>query len=322
MKVAVVGEIHQSGWETLKKENFDVIDVKNFDEENLIEELKDVDGILLRTSKLEENVLAQCKKLKIIARHGVGYDNVDINYLNQNGIALGITGTANSVTVAEYVMTAFLYLARKTNYSDILVKEGNFKNKKTLPDFFELYKKNILICGFGRIGKAVAKRCLGFDSNVYIFDPLVDNKEVQKAGCIPIEKNEGIKIADYITLHLPLNDKTKSFISKQELELCKNTAIIVNAARGGIINEKDLINALSNKKIQAAALDVFEQEPPSENHPIFKFENVLLSPHNSALTVECRKRMAVEASETIIFYLKDKSSLNLDNLVNKKYLNI
>jgi len=322
MKVAIVGEIHESGWEILKKEKFDLIDVKSFQEENLIKELKDVDGILLRTSKLEKNVLFHCKKLKIIARHGVGYDNVDLDYLNQNGIALGITGTSNSVTVAEYVMTAFLFLARKTKYADTLVKEGNFKNKKTLPEFYELYKKNILICGFGRIGKAVAKRCLGFDSNVYVFDPLVDKKEIEKAGCISIEKNEGIKIADYITLHLPLNDKTKNFISKQEFELCKNSAIIVNAARGGIVNEEDLVDALKNKKIHAVALDVFEQEPPPENHPIFKFENVLLSPHNSALTLECRKRMAIEASLTISSFLKNKSSLNLDNLINKKYLNI
>ena len=316
MKVAVIGEIHQSGWEILQKEKFEVIEIKNFEIENLIYQLKDIDGILLRTSKLEENLLSQCKKLKIIARHGVGYDNIDVDFLNKNKIALSITGTSNSVTVSEYVLTAFLSLARKINLSDKLVKQGKFKDKKTLPDFFELYKKNVLICGFGRIGKAVAKRCIGFEANVYVFDPFVSSEDINISKCIPIEKNEGLQIADYITLHLPLNNETKNFISFKEFDILKNTSILVNAARGGIVNEDALVNALEKNKIQAAALDVFEFEPPAENHQIYKFSNVLLSPHNSALTIECRKRMSIEAAESIVHFLKDKTKMNLKNFIN------
>ena len=322
MKVSIIGEIHSSGWEILRKSNFEVFEIKNFEPNYLKQTLKDVDGILLRTSKLEEDVLSACKNLKIIARHGVGYDNVDYNYLNKNKIALTITGTSNSVTVAEYVLTSFLSLARKINLADELVKKGKFKEKKSLPDFFELYEKKILICGFGRIGKAVAKRCLGFETEVYVHDPFVKDEEVIKANCIPIKKNEGLKIADYITLHVPLNQNTKNFISSNEFDIIKKTAIIVNASRGGIINEEALIKALENKQIQAAALDVFEKEPPPEDHPIFKFDNVLLSPHNSALTIECRKRMSVEAASSIVNYLTDRKKLNLTNIVNKENLDI
>ena len=322
MKISVIGEIHPSGWEILKKSNFEVFEIKNFDPNNLIQELKDVDGILLRTSKLEENVLSECKNLKIIARHGVGYDNVDYNYLNKNKIALTITGTSNAVTVAEYVLTAFLSLARKISFADKLVKEGKFKEKKILPDFFELYEKKVLICGFGRIGKAVAKRCLGFETKVYVYDPFVEDEEIKRANCIPVEKNEGLKIADYITLHIPLSQNTKDFISTNEFDMIKKTAIVVNASRGGIINEDSLITALENNQIQAAALDVFEKEPPPEDHQIYKFNNVLLSPHNSALTLECRKRMSIEAASSIIKYLTDKKKLNLANIVNKENLDI
>ncbi len=322
MKISVIGDIHPAGWEVFKKTDFEVFEIKNFEPNNLKEELKNVDGILLRTSKLDKSILSNCNNLKIIARHGVGYDNIDYEYLKEKKIALTITGTSNAVTVAEYVLTCFLSLARNINSSDKLVREGRFKEKKTLPDFFELYKKKVLICGFGRIGKAVAKRCLGFEADVHVYDPFVDDKEIIKANCIPSQKEEGLRIADYVTLHLPLNQNTQNFVSKHELAYIKKTAIVVNASRGGIINEEALIAALDNNQIQAAALDVFEKEPPQNDHPLYQFNNVLLSPHNSALTLECRRRMSIEAATSIVDYFLDKKKLNLDNLVNKNDIEI
>ena len=156
----------------------------------------EVDAILLRTAKLSNDVLSCCKKLKIISRHGVGYDNVNLEYLNQNNIALGVTGTSNAVSVAEHVLASFLYLTKNINLSDELTRSGGFKNKSSLPDFFELYNKNIVIFGFGRIGKALAKRCIGFETNVYVFDPFIDISEIHKHNCIPVNKDEGIKLAD------------------------------------------------------------------------------------------------------------------------------
>ena len=321
MKIAVMGSVHPDGWEVLKKANFESFEITNFDENNFIKELKDVDGILLRTSKLTSNILSKCKYLKIISRHGVGYDNVDLDYLNKNKIALGITGTSNAVSVAEHVLTSFLYLTKNIHLSDKLTKSGNFKNKSSLPNFFELFEKNVLIFGFGRIGKAVAKRCLGFDAKVYVFDPFVKKQDIVNLNCIPVEKNEGIKLADYISIHLPLNKNTKDFIADNEFSEMKDSVIVVNTARGGIINEQSLITALQNKTIYAAGLDVFEVEPPNENNPIFSLPNALLSPHNAALTLECRKRMAVEAAKNIVYFLIKEKELNINNIVNRKILN-
>ena len=320
MKIALIGKIHEDGLKILEKEKVNILEINNLDENNLIEKLKDIDGIVLRTAKLNSKVLSECSKLKIIVRHGVGYDNVDLKYLNNNNIALGITSTSNAVSVAEHVLTLFLYLTKNLHLSDQLTRNGKFQDKFNLPNFFELYKKNILILGFGRIGQEVAKRCLGFESNVYVYDPFVDNQYIINNNCIPVEKQEGYKIADYISIHLPLNEKTKNLISLEEFTLFKKNLILVNTARGGIINEKELFNALKEKKIAGAGLDVFENEPPPKNHPLFNLDNIVLSPHNAALTLECRKRMAIESCETVIYFLNKNKKLNDNNIVNKDFI--
>jgi len=320
MKIAIMGEIHQDGWEVFRKIKANSFELLNFEEDKLKEQLRDVDGILLRTAKLSNDFLSHCKKLKIISRHGVGYDNVDLEYLTQNNIALGITSTSNAVSVAEHVLTSFLYLSKHIHLSDKLTREGRFNDKSSLPNFFELYQKNIVIYGFGRIGKAVAKRCLGFEANVYVYDPYINKNIIEENNCKAIDKIDGLKLADYISIHLPLNENTINFIGEKELTSMKDTAIIVNTARGGIINEASLVKALQNKKIFGAGLDVFEKEPPDENHPLFNLDNVILSPHNAALTIECRKRMAIESAENIAFFLLGNKKLNLNNIVNKDEL--
>jgi len=320
MKVAVLGKVDQKGLSFLRENEFNVIEIENFEIQNLKEQLKDVDGILLRTTRLDKEILQHCDNLKIISRHGVGYDNVDLDFLNENKIALCITSTSNAVSVAEHVLSFFIYLTKNLSLSDSLVKEGNFEKRSKLPNFFELYKKKVLIIGFGRIGKEVAKRCLGFDMEVYVYDPFLDNEIIIRNQCIPIEKNQGLAIADFITIHLPLNGDTKNFISQTELNVMKKNSILVNTSRGGIVNENDLCVALESKKIQGAGMDVFVSEPPESNHPFFKLDNILLTPHNAALTLECRERMSLEASQNIFFFLNNMSELNVENLVNKKFL--
>ena len=321
-KIAIIGPHHQEGWGVLQKMRFDVFEITDLSKKNLIKELIDVEGIALRTTKLDEEILSICSKLKIVARHGVGYDSVDINYLNQKKIALAITGTSNAVSVAEHVMTMFLNLAKNIDKSNILTKKGDFDKKADLPDFFELYKKNILILGFGRIGQALAKRCLGFEANIYVYDPFVDKEIIETNKCNKIDFVDGLNLADFISIHMPLNKETKYSIAKKELKQMKENCILVNTARGGIINEKDLIWALTNKKIYGAGLDVFETEPPLKDNPLFQLDNVLLTPHNAALTLECRKRMAVETCENIVYYLTNSDRLNKNNIINKKLLEL
>src|SRR5210317_1957938 len=221
MKIGLVGSINELGWEVLQSQGHSIIEVTDISTGNLKKELSDVSGIVLRTAQMPNEVIDACPNLQIIARHGVGYDNVDLNYLNKKKIALGITGTANAVSVAEHVMTFFLQLTKNIHLSDALIRKGGFQNKGSLPSFFELYQKNVLILGFGRIGQAVAKRCLGFEMNVYVYDPYVNYEKVKELGCHSISKDEGFKIADFISVHLPLNDDTRNFISAENFQEMK-----------------------------------------------------------------------------------------------------
>ena len=188
MKIAILGTVHPKGLEFLKDNEFEVFEVENFEIQSLKESLKSVDGILLRTSKLDQDILQHCDNLKIISRHGVGYDNVDLDFLNKNKIALGITSTSNAASVSEHVMSFFIYLTKNLSLSDSLVKEGNFNKRSQLPDIFELYKKKVLIIGFGRIGKEVAKRSLGFDMEVYVYDPFLDSDSIKKINVSLLKK--------------------------------------------------------------------------------------------------------------------------------------
>ena len=317
MKIGLVGSIHELGWEVLRSQGHSIVEVTDVSANNLKKELADVSGIVLRTAQMPNEVIDTCPNLQIIARHGVGYDNVDLSYLNKKKIALGVTGTANAVSV-----TFFLQLTKNIHLSDELTRKGKFQEKGNLPSFFELYQKNVLILGFGRIGQAVAKRCLGFEMNVYVYDPYVSKDTIEKMGCHSILIEEGFKLADFISVHLPLNEETKNFINAKSFHKMKDSCVIVNTARGGIINEQDLYQALKDKKLRAAGLDVYEQEPPPSDHPLFDLSNVLLTPHNAALTLECRMRMAIEVSETVSFYLKNKEKLNLQNIINRKELGI
>ncbi len=322
MKIAMIGSVHSDGLSILEKNGCDVFEITDFSSDSLIAKLQDVDGIALRTAKLTKNVLEKCHKLKIVSRHGVGYDNVDLNYLNEKKIALAVTGTANAVTVAEHVMAMFLNVCKIIKQSDRLVRDGKFTEKSSLPDFFELYEKNVLILGFGRIGKALAKRCLGFDAKIYVYDPFIDASIIKENNCIPADFDEGLRIADFISVHMPLNEETKNRIAKDQLMMMKKTSILVNTARGGIINEQDLIWALTNKEIYGAGIDVYEQEPPSIDNPLFKLDNIILTPHIAGLTLECRKRMAVETCENVLYYLSDRSKLNKKNIINGKKIGL
>ena len=240
-KIALMGQIHEDGIKILKDEKFEIIEITDFSYNNLVQELKNVNAIVLRTATLSKDILKECKSLKIVSRHGVGYDNVDVNYLNNHKIALAITGTANAISVAEHVMSMFLNLCKLSKYTDHLVRTGNFTKIDTVTDVYELYEKNIFILGFGRIGKALAQRCHGFESKVYVYDPYIDSKLIKEHNCIPIDFFEGIKNADFISIHLPLNEKTKYLITKNELSQMKKTCILVNTARGGIVKEDDLV---------------------------------------------------------------------------------
>ena len=190
---------------------------------------------------------------------------------------------------------------------DDSVKSGNFSNRNKLPKTIEIWNKNILIAGFGRIGQCLIKRCLGFEMNVFVYDPFVSKEVVESLGGKKVENLEdSIKNMDAVSLHVPLNDKTKNLINYNLLRTMKKNCIIINAARGGIINEIDLDRALNENLIFGAGLDVFEKEPPDQNNPLLKNEKVLLSPHTAAFTEECMVRMGKETIQNIIDFFEKK----------------
>ncbi len=307
-KILIIESIHKSGIDLLENDsNFDFEIVDDLSKENLKNKIKDCDGVSLRTAKLNDEIISAGKKLKIISRHGVGYDNIDLNSAKTNNITIAITATANAIAVSEHVMFMLLNIAKRKSMYDESVKSGNFINRNKLPKTMEIWKKNILIAGFGRIGQNLIKRCLGFEMNVFVFDPFVSKEKVELLGGKKADDLvEIVKSMDVISLHMPLNNKTKNIINYDLLKTMKKNCIIINAARGGIINENDLNKALNENLIYGAGLDVFEVEPPSIDNPLLKNDKVFLSPHTAAFTEECLRRMAKETVQNIIDFFDKK----------------
>ena len=204
-------------------------------------------------------------------------------------------------------MFNLLNISKRKDLFDKTVREGNFKDRNKLPKTIELWKKNFLIVGFGRIGQSLIKRCLGFEMNVYVFDPFISKDKIELMGGKKIENlEEAVKSMDVISLHMPLTEKTKNLINYELLKTMKKNCIIINAARGGIINEIDLDKALNENLIFGAGIDVFEKEPPDNNNPLLKNEKVFLSPHTAAFTEECMTRMSIETIQNIIDFFDEK----------------
>jgi len=307
-KIAIIEEIHKDGVELLDKHpNFEYELISDVSEKNIIEKLPNFDACTLRVSKLDEKILKHCPKLKAISRHGVGYDNVDLNYIKNNKISLLITATANAVAVAEHVLSMFLSLSKSIIRYDEEVRTGNFKKNANKITTFELLNKNILIAGFGRIGKKLISRCLVFGTKVYVYDPYIDEQIIKKHGGIKVSSiEEGLKIADYVSLHMPLTKETKDLLNYDVFKKMKKNSILVNTARGGIINEHDLDKALNEGLIFAAALDVFSNEPIENNNPLLKNKKIILSPHSATFTDECTSRMSIETTKNIIDFFENK----------------
>jgi len=308
--IGIVDKINPKGLEILKNNNnFKYELITDLSKENLLKKLPEFDGITLRRGKIDSEVLSNCKKLKVISRHGVGYDNVDVDYIKKNNIKLLITDSSTSTSPAEHIMYMILSIYKGVNMFDSIVRNGNFAEAINLDikENFELYKKNILIVGFGRIGKKLIKKCLGFDLNVDVFDPFVDEKIIKSHGGTKVlDLTESLKKTDILSLSLPKNDKTYNLISLKEMKLMKKNSIIINVSRGGIVNEKDLNFALNNKIISYAGIDVFEKEPPEENNPLLSNKRVLLSPHAATFTKECLENMSIETVNNIIDFFEKK----------------
>ena len=306
-KILVIQNIHQEGIKLLEDNSsyeFEIFDEIN---EDLRHKIVDCDAISIRTAKLPNEIISSAKKLQVISRHGVGYDNIDLKSTKEIGATLTITATANAVAVAEHVMFMLLNISKRKDMYDQSVKLGKFNDRNKLPKTIELWGKNILIAGFGRIGQALIKRCLGFEMNVFVYDPYINDEKIKSLGGKKVnDLKEAVKDMDAISLHMPLNDETKNIVNYDLLRSMKTNCIVINAARGGIINEVDLDKALKENLIFGAGLDVFETEPPKSDNPLLKNDKVFLSPHTAAFTEECMIRMGKETIQNIIDFFEKK----------------
>ncbi len=231
-KILIIQPIHEAGIKLLmNNSNYEYEIIENLEAQDIKSKISNCDAISIRTAKLSGELINCSKNLKIISRHGVGYDNIDLTASKEKNITLAITATANAVAVAEHVLFMLLNIAKRKSMYDESVKSGNFSNRNKLPKTIEIWNKNILIAGFGRIGKCLIKRCRGFEMNVFVYDPFVSKEVVESLGGKKVENLEdSIKNMDAVSLHVPLNDKTKNLINYNLLRKMKKNCIIINAA--------------------------------------------------------------------------------------------
>jgi D-3-phosphoglycerate dehydrogenase / 2-oxoglutarate reductase len=309
--VLVAGKIHDAGIAVLKAApgfTLDVVD--EISTESYLPFMPRAEAILIRTQPMPASAIAMAPGLRIVSRHGVGYDAVDVAALNARRIPLAIVGDVNSRAVAEHTLMLMLAAARRTVAYDQAARAGNWNMRNSF-DAVELDGKRLLVFGFGRIGRRVAELARAFGMAVTVVDPNVTPGAMRDAGVEPAESlRDALPHADYVSLHVPMIGG-KAVLGPAELALLKRSAIVVNAARGGLIDEPALDAALRARKLRAAAIDVLAEEPPKPGHPLLTNPFITISPHNAGLTEECAARMGVAAARNIVDFFAGKLDARL-----------
>jgi D-3-phosphoglycerate dehydrogenase len=318
--ILIIGRIHEAGLDILRARpgvSFEIM--ASPAESDILALAPTADAIIVRTTKLTAAVIDAAPKLKIVSRHGVGYDNVDMAALDRRRIPLTLVGNVNALPVAEHTLFMMLTLAKRGVAYDRATRNGDWKIRDSFGGT-ELAGKTLLLLGFGRIGREVARRAQVFGMTVLSYDPYVRDAAMFAARVQPVAKLvEALPQADFISVHLPLTAETKAIIGTQQFAVMKKSAIVISTARGGLIDEAALAEALRSGQIRAAGLDVFVEEPPAPNDPLLKLDNLLLSPHTAGLTEECAMRMAEVSARNALAGLDGKVDPEL--VVNKHVLN-
>ena len=300
-KVLVVGKVCEEAIDLLRaRADIEIAQAPDGPSESFADKVPGISAILLRTSMFGRELIASAPDLEVVSRHGVGYDNVDVEALNERGIPLAVSATANNISVAEHALFMMLELAKAGRPHDAAIRANNW-SIRLQTRAIELSGSTLLLVGFGRIGKAVAPRALALGMTVLVRDPYVNDAIIRAAGCVPAEDLEsGLRQADIVSLHLPLDAGTRNMIDEAALVSMKPGAMLINTARGGLVDEHALARALRAGTIRSAALDVLLEEPPPADHPLLDIDNVLLSPHSAGVTQQSMLRMGTEAAQNIL----------------------
>lgn len=299
IRVLLPQPILPAGYACLREHGYDVVDGRGFTEEDIIADIGDCDAIIVRTAKITAKIFDAAPKLKILARHGAGYDGVDLEAARKHGVLVCTAGGANAVSVAELAIFYMLYCSRNFKKVQKLYLEDYRKAKMGIPKT-ELEGKTLGLVGLGNIGKLVAKKAaLGFDMTVLAYDPFAKKEGLPEYIRLVEDRDEIFRQADYVSLHVPATPETVHSVSDREFGLMKESAYLINTSRGSIVDEPALVRALQAGKIAGAGLDVLEKEPIDPASPLIEMDNVLTAPHIGGATKEASSRSSVACAEAI-----------------------
>ncbi|MDV2884883.1 hydroxyacid dehydrogenase [Alkalihalophilus pseudofirmus] len=293
-KVVIARGVSDVGASYLLEKGYTVISNATLD--IIKDEIKTCHAILARTELYTPEMLKKAKHLKVIAKNGVGYDNFPLEEASRRGIYITNAPQSNAVSVAEHTISLIMALAKNLLISHTAIYSGNFDIRNKVVNI-ELENKILGIIGYGRIGSILAEKVTNaLNMKVVCYDPYAIQQHKNQDVTFKDRLEDVLTISDFVSLHLPLTPKTKGIISKRELELMKSDSFLLNTARGGLVSEDDLYQALKEKRIAGAALDVFEVEPPRASHPLLSLDNLIVTPHSAALTHDAKERMALHAA--------------------------
>lgn len=320
-KILVSDPISPEGLKSLiDHKDFEVKINTDLTENELIEEIKDYQGLIVRSqTQVTEAVIEASPNLKVIARAGVGVDNIDVDAATKNGVIVINAPDGNTISATEHSMAMILSMARNIPQAHQSLKNGKW-DRKTYRGT-ELFNKTLGVIGAGRIGLGVAKRAQSFGMNILAFDPYLSEDKAKELNVTRATVEEIAEQADFVTVHTPLTPKTKGIVGKAFFEKAKPTLQIINVARGGIIDEEALVEALDNNQIQSAAIDVFETEPATES-PLVENEKIIVTPHLGASTVEAQEKVAVSVANEIVDIFENGNVLNAINAPRMTYSEI
>ncbi len=313
MKVLVSDNLGEAGIQMFEAEEGIDVDVNTgLSPDALKEIIGQYDALVIRSAtKVTEDLLQEAHRLKVIGRAGIGLDNVDIPAATKRGIVVMNTPTGNVVTTAEHAIAMMLALSRNIPQGTASLKEGRWEKKKLQGK--EVFNKTLGVIGYGKIGSIVADRARGLKMRVVVHDPYVTPERIVADGFEPVTLASLYQQADYITVHVPKMKSTLGLLDRSAFEKMKDGVMIINCARGGIVNEQDLFEAIQSGKVAGAALDVFETEPPGDS-PLLALDQVIATPHLGASTREAQTNVAVDVAREIIDYLKHNTIVNAVNV--------
>ena len=302
MKILVTEPIDSQGIALLEKTG-EVILGTGKDEETIIREGAEADAILVRVAKITKRVIESLPRLKVVAKHGIGVDNIDVQCCTLRGVMVVNAPKSNANAVAEHTAALILAAAKNLVFLDGQTRKGAFDDRNRYPTT-EIQGKTVGFIGMGNIASLAARKLSAFDVHILAYDPYRAESDLAEMVRTP---EEIYTRADIISLHIPLTAETRHMISDAAFGQMKESAIVVNASRGGTVDEAALYRALTEKKIRGAAFDVFEEEPPSKDNPLFQLNNVVVSPHNAALSEQALVNMAVHAAQGICDCLEGRT---------------